>query len=306
MRYAEPAMELYQLRTFLVIARTGNLTRAARELHTSQPAVSAQLKALEDELGVLLFTRSRRGMKLTAPGERLVHKAQEVSDRATELTVLAASLAGNAATTCTGGLNTTAEVLRVSQLLTVLAKTTPELRLDLHQGLTHTILADVARGELDAGFFFGPCTHAAVESCLLAELDLAIVGPSAWKSALTRQPLERVLTLPWVWPPAECSFYGKAQQLLRPLGAWPANGVTADDEATVLHLVRAQVGIALLPAFMAESAGIAALRRVKSKIELGFAWQRARSEAAHVRPVLLAVGALWRVDSLSVPAIESP
>ncbi|HEY5961824.1 MAG TPA: LysR family transcriptional regulator, partial [Polyangiaceae bacterium] len=80
-------MELYQLKTFLVIARTGNLTRAASELHASQPTVSGQLKALEDELGLTLFERTTRGMKLTEAGNRLRNKAQELTDLATELTV---------------------------------------------------------------------------------------------------------------------------------------------------------------------------------------------------------------------------
>lgn len=57
-------MELYQLKTFLIIARTGNLTRAATELHASQPTVSGQLKALEEELNVVLFERTPRGMVL--------------------------------------------------------------------------------------------------------------------------------------------------------------------------------------------------------------------------------------------------
>ena len=64
-------MELYQLRTFLAVADEANLTRAAERVHTSAPAVSAQVKALEEELGVTLFTRGARGMQLTEAGELL-------------------------------------------------------------------------------------------------------------------------------------------------------------------------------------------------------------------------------------------
>jgi DNA-binding transcriptional LysR family regulator len=55
-------MEIYQLKAFLAVARVGHLTRAADQLHITQPAVSKQIKALEEELGVLLFDRLPTGM----------------------------------------------------------------------------------------------------------------------------------------------------------------------------------------------------------------------------------------------------
>jgi DNA-binding transcriptional LysR family regulator len=64
-------MELYQLRTFVTVAEEGHLTRAAERLHLSQPAVSGQIKALEQELEVRLFDRSVSGMELTASGREL-------------------------------------------------------------------------------------------------------------------------------------------------------------------------------------------------------------------------------------------
>ena len=69
-------MELYQLRSFVAVAEAGHLTRAADRLHISQPAVSAQIKALEEELEVELFQRRSSGMALTAAGKRLLGEAQ--------------------------------------------------------------------------------------------------------------------------------------------------------------------------------------------------------------------------------------
>src|SRR5439155_24661686 len=71
-------MELYQLRGFAAVAECGHLTRAAERLHLSQPALSAQIKALEDELGVHLFERGPSGMALTAAGKRLLPEATKV------------------------------------------------------------------------------------------------------------------------------------------------------------------------------------------------------------------------------------
>lgn len=64
------------------MAEEQHLTRAAERLHTSQPAVSAQLKALEESLGVVLFDRTPKGMKLTPTGEKLLIEAQTALDAA--------------------------------------------------------------------------------------------------------------------------------------------------------------------------------------------------------------------------------
>ena len=65
-------MDFTQLRAFVTIAREGNLTRAAERLHVTQPAVSLQMKALQEQLGLQLFNRSSNGMVLTNDGAKLL------------------------------------------------------------------------------------------------------------------------------------------------------------------------------------------------------------------------------------------
>ena len=71
-------MEIYQLRAFVTVARIGQLTRAAEALHVTQPAVTGQIKALEEELGVSLFDRRPGRIALTRAGERLLPEAEKV------------------------------------------------------------------------------------------------------------------------------------------------------------------------------------------------------------------------------------
>ena len=78
-------MEIYQLRAFIAVARTGNMTRAAEHLHVTQSAVSKQLKALEEEFGAPLFERSAAGMTLSAAGKRLMPLAKRTLEATTEL-----------------------------------------------------------------------------------------------------------------------------------------------------------------------------------------------------------------------------
>lgn len=286
-------MELYQLRTFLAIARTGNLTRAAAVLATSQPAVSAQLRALEEELGVELFSRTSRGMELTGAGEVLRRKAEEVDARAAELLALARTMAGQAIGTCRIGLNTEAGLLRVPALVEALAGSAPRLAVELVQGVTRTILEDVSAGGLAAGFVFGPHGRADLQGVTLARMELVIAAPPAWKRRLEGLQLERVLEGPWVWPPRDCPFHATALALARAHGG----GVTADDEATILRLVSAGIGLSLLPAIMVEEAEargqVLAVRGSGEEIELSFVW-RARDQASPlVRPVVEALGRIW-------------
>jgi LysR family nitrogen assimilation transcriptional regulator len=71
-------MSLQQIESLVAVAETGSVTEAALRLRIAQPAVSRQIRRLEDELGVRLFGRGRRGMELTDAGHRAVDRARAV------------------------------------------------------------------------------------------------------------------------------------------------------------------------------------------------------------------------------------
>lgn len=290
-------MELYQLEAFLAIARTGNLTRASTILKTSQPAVSAQLKALEDELGVTLFSRTSRGMELTEPGRLLRGKAEELHAKASELRALAATLAGRVGGTCRIGLNTEAGVLRVPALVDALSISAPHVGLELVQGVTHQIADDVAAGALNAGFVFGPRTPAGLATMVLARLELVVAAPASWRERLQDAPIRRLLEEPWVSPPEACPFHGETIALFRGAGGGAPRGVTADHEDTILRLVCAGVGLSLLPAVMVERAAsngeAIAIRVPGAASDLSFVWRPRDADSPFLRPVLEALRSIW-------------
>ncbi|BBD09994.1 transcriptional regulator, LysR family [Desulfovibrio ferrophilus] len=78
-------MELRQLKTFRVVAERGSFTRAAEDLHLAQSSVSAQIRALEEHLGVRLFDRLGRRVVLTEAGEKLLHFSRRMEQMADEM-----------------------------------------------------------------------------------------------------------------------------------------------------------------------------------------------------------------------------
>ena len=78
-------MDLPQLRAFIAIADAGGVTRAAERLNLSQPAVSRQIQTLEAELGLALFTREGRRMRLTSEGEDLLRRSRLILAEANAL-----------------------------------------------------------------------------------------------------------------------------------------------------------------------------------------------------------------------------
>ena len=78
-------MELYQLRSFVIVAEEKNVSKAAKRLFTTPPSVNAHIKDLETEWNVALFDRTARGMKITEQGEILKEKAQQTLQAAQDL-----------------------------------------------------------------------------------------------------------------------------------------------------------------------------------------------------------------------------
>src|SRR5437763_10331745 len=92
-RYSEAAVELRHLRYFAAVAETENVSRAALKLHVSQPALSRQIRDLEDELGFLLLERSAKSVRLTDAGRTFLIEARAVLQRVEDAVKAARTIA---------------------------------------------------------------------------------------------------------------------------------------------------------------------------------------------------------------------
>ncbi|WP_030786667.1 LysR family transcriptional regulator [Streptomyces sp. NRRL S-920] len=134
------------LRYFAAVAEEGSLTGAARELFVSQPALTKQIRRLEDDLGVPLFVRSRSGMALTEAGRELAARVPALLDGWDE----ALRATGRAARLLRLGFLDAGAVGAVHEVIAGFRQAHPEWRVELRQFDWSDPSAGLARGEADA------------------------------------------------------------------------------------------------------------------------------------------------------------
>lgn len=145
-------MELRHLRYFVAVAEEENVTRAARRLHLSQPPLTRQIQELEDELGVSLFERTGRSIRLTTAGRRFLREARAVLARVERAVAVMRDAATGPVTLLTIGYAPSPTLRFLPQLLLRLRREHPQVRTVLRDLATDAMLEGVRRGELDAAF----------------------------------------------------------------------------------------------------------------------------------------------------------
>jgi LysR family transcriptional regulator of abg operon len=151
-------MDLVQLKRFLVAAETGNLRRAATQLHVSQPALTQSIKSLEQGLGVELFERSARGVMLTACGRALVPRARMMLNERERISRDMAEIAGGDATRLAVGVAPyfSRQIFPAAALRTLQPR--PTLKLDIVEHHTTQLVKLLREGEIELAF----CVHNAI------------------------------------------------------------------------------------------------------------------------------------------------
>lgn len=170
-----------QLKTFLTVVDTGNITRAAEILHIVQPAISRQIKLLEEDLGTQLFERQRHGMVLTDSGKMLVNYARRSMlelDRARA--AIAGSHKGVGGLVTLGMLPSTIDALS-GPLLESLSEQFPGIKLRIAMGYAGTLLRWLESGEIDAALLYGAERVPDIQIQPLVEEPLWVVWSSHFK-----------------------------------------------------------------------------------------------------------------------------
>ena len=299
-------MELYQLRSFVAVAEVGHLTRASERLHVRQPAVSGQIKSLEDELALTLFERTPSGMELTFAGQRLLADAEKVLAAAQALRNNASSLKGKVAGRVSVGTLSDPGFIRVGEFLGATVERHPLLQVELHHELSGAAFAKVRDGELDAGFYFGALAHPGVDGLRLRGIVYRVAAPAAWKHRVVDADWGAIAALPWIVTPPISTHYQLVRALFDKHRMEPTKVVEADQEFVIANLVVSGVGLSLIREELAlekEAAGEVCLwRDVRLETDLWFIYRVGSKSDPVISAMLDVLTDTWKLGTVPVAA----
>ena len=166
-------MEVRQLRYFVAVAEELNFTRAARRLKMAQPPLSIQIKQLETELGVELFDRSRRAIRLTEPGRALLPEARRLLDQMEEIAAMVRRIGSGSVGRLTVGFIPSASHTALPPLLRAFSGWAPEVELNLIEMTPDAIMRAIADDRIDVGLIYLPINDAELQVSIVHSEPLA-------------------------------------------------------------------------------------------------------------------------------------
>ncbi|GLS46641.1 LysR substrate-binding domain-containing protein [Methylobacterium brachythecii] len=245
-------MTLQDLRYLVALVDHGHFGRAAEACHVSQPTLSTQIKKLEAQLGVTLFERTNRSVRVTAYGEEVVARARQILTDVEAIASVGRRVAGPLVGTFSLGVIPTLGPYLLPWLVPALNGDYPELRLAVHEDLTASLIERLLSHRLDAALVALPVEDARLETLPLFDEPFWFAEPKggeALAEVLTRDDLRgrRLLLL--------TEGHCMRDQVLS-LCRTPDREADEDFRATSLETIRQMVatgmGSTLLPAMAVE------------------------------------------------------
>jgi DNA-binding transcriptional LysR family regulator len=168
-------IENFKLKVFRVVADTLNLRRAAEELHLTQPAVTSQIKTLEESLGIALFDRVGRTISLTPAGATLLQYARQIEAITNDAIASLAPFGGQEGVELNVGASHTIAVYLLPDLLSPLLSEWPQLRIHVLSGSTNEVLHAVTTHQVSIGLIEAPPFRPDLKIELFGEDELTLI-----------------------------------------------------------------------------------------------------------------------------------
>ncbi|MBU2953838.1 LysR family transcriptional regulator [Marinobacter sp. F3R08] len=300
---------LQTLRAFVTVAREGSVSRAATRLHLTQPAVSLKLKQLQNELDLKLFLRKPQGLVLTPDGQALLPSAEKALAAVAAFEKSARALHSTLRGRLRIGTIVDPEFIRLGAFLHRLVERAPQLETELRQGMSGSVLEQVRDGRLDVGFFLAPPDlgpGALAPEVVFRELTrfhYHVIAPAGWESRIRSADWSDLAGMPWIVTPENSVHHRLLRGTLEPLGLLPHGVAQVDQEACMLDLVRAGVGLSLARDALAmterQERGLLVVEGIQLPCALSFIWHRDRQDEPLVAEALEALAGVWNSPAIA-------
>ena len=283
-------MNLKDLKYLVALADTGHFGRAAERTFVSQPTLSAQLKKLEEYLGVKLVERQPRNVQLTEVGKQVVVRARRMLDEGEEIISLARNNVDPLGGKLKMALIPTIGPYLLPRIMQKIRKALPHLGLMLYEYQTEALLKKLRDGEIDVGILALPIAHDGLETRELYEEAFTVALPNehplAAKSHIRVQDLKGQTLL--LLEDGHC-LRDQALEVCSRIDVREAEDFRATSLETLRQMVVAGLGITLLP---------------ETAVESPFGSQRGLTIRHFAKPApSRTVGAIWRKSSTRAEAI---
>ncbi len=270
------------MRYFVTVGEELHFGRAARRLHLSQPPLSRQIKALEEELGVSLLERSQRRVVLTAAGAAYLREARQILAQVTHATAVARRAAREDLGELSVGFVSVADYNLLPEVLRAFRERHPGIRVTLREATTDVQTRELLEERIDAGFVMSPLREPTLEVRPLLQEPLVLALPQTHRlgrgsGALA---LERLAEEPFILFPRYNApgLYDTIIIACQEAGFLPRVEQEAVQMQTIISLVSAGLGVSLIPESL-RNLGRRGVRyrstaRPTPRTEIALAWRK--------------------------------
>src|ERR1700754_4757852 len=283
-------MTLRQLRYFDALARHGHFGRAAEACSISQPALSMQIREMEDALGGALLERSARQVALTQFGEELVHRVRDILRSVDELGDFARASQDRLAGRLRVGMIPTIAPYLLPKVIENLARLHPELDIHVRETLTPRLIKEVAEGRLDTAIVARPVSEPSLTEIALFKENFLLVRPGEQNGTPvpSREMLREMKLL--LLEEGHC-FRDQALSFCNMQASPPREVLDASSLSTLVQMVGAGIGVTLIPEMAvavetrSASVSIARFKNPQPARTIGMVWRKSSPLAEQFKQI---------------------
>ncbi len=284
-------MNLKDFKYLVALADTGHFGKAAAKTFVSQPTLSAQLRKLEEYLGVKLVERSPKNVRLTEVGRQIVARARRMLDESNEIIALARNNTDPYSGKIKIALIPTIGPYLLPRVMKRIRKALPDLGLMLYEYQTEPLLKLLREGDIDLGIMALPAPQDGLLSCALYQEEFTVALPTQHplteKTTIKAQDLRGHTLL--LLEDGHC-LRDQALEVCSRVGVREVEDFRATSLETLRQMVVAGLGITLLP---------------ELAVDAGFGAQRGLAVRRFAKPApARRVGAVWRKSTTRAAAIQ--